>query len=142
MCKTVFMTDDIKTQNFKVGKQTLLCKIRPYYVNSQGFFFIIKTPLLLVSQIRKDPWNAWKKKTSPVKFRPLIHSEPVKLWHYDASRLGLTLLSVCFTDHSSTCVNRIKTKSKLGKKLHENVFIPFLKPLILSSCSISDHLYW
>ncbi len=29
------MTDDIKTQNFKVGKHTLLCKIRPYYVKSQ-----------------------------------------------------------------------------------------------------------
>ncbi len=31
------MTDDIKTQNFNISKQTLLCKIRPYYVKSQGF---------------------------------------------------------------------------------------------------------
>ncbi len=29
-----FMTDDIKTQNFKVGKQTLLCKITLDYVKS------------------------------------------------------------------------------------------------------------
>ncbi len=31
------MTDDIKTQNFKVGKQIQLYKIRPYYVKSRGF---------------------------------------------------------------------------------------------------------
>ncbi len=28
----------MKTQNFKVDKQTLLSKIRPYYVKSQGYF--------------------------------------------------------------------------------------------------------
>ncbi len=38
------MKDDIKTQNFKVGKQTLLCKIRPYYVKS--WVFGVKYPYL------------------------------------------------------------------------------------------------
>ncbi len=61
--KTLFMTDDIKTQNFKVGKQTLLCKIRPYYVNAWNFwvkrahfcFMLEKRPLFTWNSERW--WN-------------------------------------------------------------------------------------
>ncbi len=50
----------MKTQNFKVGKQTLLSKIRPYYVKSQGYFSK-NTPFFMVSLVRENLWNAWEK---------------------------------------------------------------------------------
>ncbi len=56
------MTDDIKT-HFKVGKQNLLCKIRCYYVKSQGFlskntpFFGFKCLHKPVKCLKKDPFS-------------------------------------------------------------------------------------
>ncbi len=46
--------------------------------------FWVKTPLFLVSRVREDPWNAWKKTPFPVKFKTMIRTQPIKLWHYRA----------------------------------------------------------
>ncbi len=47
------MTDDIKTQNFRVGKQALLCKIRPYHVKSLDLWEKKHTREML----EKDPFS-------------------------------------------------------------------------------------
>ncbi len=44
--------------------------------------FWVKTSPFLLSWVRKDLQNAWKKTPFPVKFRTMMRRQPIKLWHY------------------------------------------------------------
>ncbi len=49
----------LKHRTLRFGKQTLMCKIRPYYVKSKGF--LSKNTSFFGFTVCEDPWNAWKK---------------------------------------------------------------------------------
>ncbi len=72
-----FMTDDIKTRNFKVGKKTLLCIIRPYYVKSRDILSK-NTPFLFHGSVKTHEMLE-KRKPFQVKFGRTILNHPIKL---------------------------------------------------------------
>ncbi len=75
----------LKHRTLKLVNRLYCVKSDPVIWNHREFW--VKTPLFLVSQVAEDHEMLEKMPPFPVKFRTMIRTQTVKLWHYRAHNI-------------------------------------------------------